>query len=478
MAFIDGLSNFLSTWTGVHTAYSFNNTNANTGTDTTHDANSSTYSTATGYPNYALAAACNPDNSGSLDIYIVTDACMLLYIPAGLTHDQVYGLFHNGGGTHAQAGFLRATTTGVEICCTHNAGGTPQDNVIHEIPDAQLPGWFAVGFQFASEGGDQGDMGLWINGVKVRNGTRGTQLQYGAGNPQIGDSNADHPLEASCLDPSDYSGGNWGAEATINSSGILIANFVADNPNNDNSSPDGCGDSFYTDYYDEHLAATADECTADSITSGIPTLGTPTAARIPNLTANAITSGTPTLGTPTLGQEHALTADSITSSAPTLGTPTAAHIHDLTADGITASAPTLGTPAVGQEHALVADGITASAPTLGTPTASVIHNLLAENIATGSPVVDSAILGQVHVLLSDAITSGTPVLGTPTAAQIHNLSADGITAGAPTLGTPSVGLAHNLVANGITAGGSTGTAIKISGSGELYLSSGSMVFRL
>jgi hypothetical protein len=264
MAFQDGLSSFLTTWSGVHTAYSFNQTNANTGTDTTHDANSSTYGTQTGYPNYGLAAACSPDQNGDMDIYIITDACMLLYIPAGLSHGQNYGLFHNGGGTHAQAGFLRATTTGVEICCTHNASGTPQDNVIHEIPDASLPGWFCIGFQFCSEGGVQGDMGLWIDGVKVRNGTRTAQLQYGSGNPQIGDSNANHPLQSACLDPSDYSGGNWGSEATINGSGILIANFVADNPNNDNSSPDGNGDTFYTDYYDEHLAGgAAYEMTAD-----------------------------------------------------------------------------------------------------------------------------------------------------------------------------------------------------------------------
>ena len=254
MAFKDGLATFLATWSGVHTAYSFNNTDANTGTDTTHDANSSTYDQADtdNYPNYGLAATCSPDTSGNMDNYIITDACMLLYIPADLTHSQVRGIFHNGGGTHAQAGFLRATTTGVEICCTHNAGGTPQDNVIYEIPDALLPGWFMVGFQYCSAGSSQGDMALWINGEKVRSGTRTAQLQYGSGNPQIGDSNADHPLQSACLDPSDYSGGNWGAEGTINGTGILIANMVVDNPNDDNSSPDGNGDTFYTDYFDAH----------------------------------------------------------------------------------------------------------------------------------------------------------------------------------------------------------------------------------
>ncbi|MBU1773467.1 MAG: hypothetical protein KKB56_09765, partial [Gammaproteobacteria bacterium] len=113
MAFKDGLSNFLTEWSGVHTAYSFNQTNANTGTDSTHDANSSTYAQADtdNYPNYGLAATCNPDANGDMDIYIITDACMLLYVPAGLSHDTNYGLFHNGGGTSGQAGWLRATTT-------------------------------------------------------------------------------------------------------------------------------------------------------------------------------------------------------------------------------------------------------------------------------------------------------------------------------------------------------------------------------
>ena len=206
-----------------------------------------------------LNAAETDFSNHAFDVYIVTDAAMLLYLPAGLSHGQVYGIFHNGGGTHAQSIFVRATATGIEIAVTHNASGTPQDNVIYEIPDADLPGWFAVSGQFASSGGSQGDMALWVNGTKVRSGTRTTQLQYGSGNPQLGDSNADHPLESACLDPSDYSGGNWGAEATINGSGILIANFTVDNPSNDNTSPNGAGDTFHSDYYDTHTVSAGSE---------------------------------------------------------------------------------------------------------------------------------------------------------------------------------------------------------------------------
>jgi len=240
-----------------HTYWELNSTNLGTnfgrdesGNDNNTNVGSGDISTQEDYE--GMNSNNNPPASGWMDIYIITDAAMLLYIPAGLTHSQVYGLFHNGGGTHAQAGFLRATETGVEICCTHNAGGTPQDNVIYEIPDADLPGWFVVSFQYCSEGGAQGDMGLWVNGVKVRSGTRTTQLSYGSGNPQLGDSNADHPLAASCLDPSPYEGGNWGAEAKINGSGILIANFTCDNPDKDNSSPDGGGDDWHEDYYTYH----------------------------------------------------------------------------------------------------------------------------------------------------------------------------------------------------------------------------------
>jgi len=81
-----------------------------------------------------------------------------------------------------------------------------------------------------------------VDGSNVSEVSRTYALLYGSGNPQIGDSNGDHPQDD----------GGWGAESQIDSTGILIANMVVDNPNNDNSSPAGCGDSFYTDYYNEH----------------------------------------------------------------------------------------------------------------------------------------------------------------------------------------------------------------------------------
>lgn len=253
---------FLTDW-DPHTYWELNTTNLGTnyGDDTSgNDDNSAVasgdISTAESYQ--GMNSQNDPPGSGWFDIYTVTDACALVYIPAGLAHNTVRGLFHNGGGTNAQSGFLRATTTGVEVALCHNTGGTSQDGLIEEIPDSDLPGWFTIGWQFASEGGAQGDMGLWINGVKERNATRSFQLAYGSGDPDFGASNGDEPLAASVRDPASYGGGNWGAAASINSTGVLIANFCCDNPNQTNTTPAGNGDTFYTDYHAAHAASAND----------------------------------------------------------------------------------------------------------------------------------------------------------------------------------------------------------------------------
>lgn len=259
---------WLTTYSGVHTYWELNTTN--TGTNYGDD--------SLGGDNTAVAAGDistqesyegmnnqnDPPASDALDIYIVTDAGCLLYLPEGLTHGNVYGVFHNGGGTHAQSIQLRATATGIEVAVMHNESGTNQDSVIAEIPDADLPGWFCVSGQFASEGGTQGNMGVWVNGVKEASGARANQLAYGSGNPDFGNSGADSILAASVVDPASYSGGNWGSPAAINSTGILIANFWADNPANDNTSPAGLGDTAHSDYYTEHhVAASSDPSITD-----------------------------------------------------------------------------------------------------------------------------------------------------------------------------------------------------------------------
>ena len=236
MAFKDGLSDFLTEWSGVHTAFSFNQTAANTGTDSTHDANSSSYAQAdTGnYPNYGLSVYCAPDANGDFDIYIVTDCCMLLYIPPTLA-TGVYALFSNGGGTSGQGVVIRSQSNGttVELGITHNVSGG-QDYKTVTITER---GWVCVGFQFED---NSGNMAIWVNGINVAEQARSYALAYGSANPYVGREGID-----------DIPG--WGTPSNMGG-GMVIANFVVDNPNNDNSNPAGCGDVFYTDYYDYHLS--------------------------------------------------------------------------------------------------------------------------------------------------------------------------------------------------------------------------------
>lgn len=239
MAFRDGLSDFLTTWNGVHTAYSFNNTAVNSGTNAIASAGSSSYATndTDNYPNAGVSNRCNPTTNGNFDNFIVTDVCMLLHLPSsGFTINQNYGLFHNGGGTHAQAGWCRYdSVNGWEICISHNQSGSNQDETYYTIGDNF--GWVCIGFQFED---NLGNMALWVNGINVSEVSRVYEMRFGSGNPRIGGSNADHPIL-------------WGAESDINGSGILIANMVIDNPNLDNTNPAGNGDTFYSDYYDEHF---------------------------------------------------------------------------------------------------------------------------------------------------------------------------------------------------------------------------------
>ena len=259
---------FVDAW-HPHTYWELNSTNLGTnyGDDTTgNDDNaavtSGDISTQDSYD--GMSNQNDPPASGWFDIYTVTDAAALIYIPAGLAHDTVYGLFSNGGGTNGQGGFLRATTTGVEIACACNSGGDNVDAVIAEIPDADLPGWFAVGFQFSSNDGNQGDMGLWINGVCEASGTRALQLAYGSVAPDFGNNTTRAPNAATVIDPASYGGGDWGDNTAITGSGVLIANFCCDNLNKTNTTPPGNGDSFHTDYYDEHITAATQELSPQS----------------------------------------------------------------------------------------------------------------------------------------------------------------------------------------------------------------------
>ena len=235
--FKDGLSAFLTTWSGVHTAYSLNQTNANTGTDTAHDANSSSYSQADtdNFSNYGTDAKCLPDAEGDMDIYTTTDLCMMLYVPDDLTLDVNYGLFGNGGGTNCQSAWLsNVTGDGPTVCISHNIA-TGQDEDYHILSNGGGH-WYCLGFQFED---NSDNIAIWENGVNVEESAKSYTLAYGSGNAEIGDSSGDSPTA-------------WGAESPIDSTGIIIANMVVDNPNSTNTTPPGAGDTFYTDYFDEH----------------------------------------------------------------------------------------------------------------------------------------------------------------------------------------------------------------------------------
>lgn len=231
--FVDGLAAFLTSWPGVHTAFSFNNTDVNSGTDSAMVAQFASYATAdTGvYANAGLDGQCSPTANYGLDIYIITDAAMLLYIPPDMpTSDCI--LFHNGGSTHGQQGMIRSLNNGetVLLGIMHNANGsTNQDYTSVEIAER---GWIMAGFQF-DDGAN--NMAIWVNGQNRQEIARTLELSYGGGDPRIGGGNAP-PIPG------------WGT-GTIGDGNVLIANFVADNPGQTNSAPDGAGDSFYTDYY-------------------------------------------------------------------------------------------------------------------------------------------------------------------------------------------------------------------------------------
>ena len=262
-----------------HTYWELNSTNLGTnyGDDTTgkDDNNAVASGDIETQDSYEGIKQQNDPSSGSwFDIYTVTDAAFLLYVPSGLSTGNSYGLWHNGGGTNAQAGWVQKTATGLEVVVHHNTGGSSGDNIAAEIPDADIPGWHAIGMQFSSEDGDQGDMGLWIDGSKVARGTRSYQLAYGSGNPDFGASNSDVPLTTQGISP--YACTSGYTKTSINGTGLLIANFTCDNPGQTNTTPAGAGDAFHSDYYDEHTAGasatsvaevdleTADEPSVDS----------------------------------------------------------------------------------------------------------------------------------------------------------------------------------------------------------------------
>ena len=437
-----------------HTYWELNSTTLGTnfGDDATTQGGDNTavgagdISTAESYP--GMATQNDPPTNAAFDIYLVNDAAALVYIPAGLTHNTVRGLWQNGGGTNSQGAFLRATTTGVEIALAHNNGGDLGDYLIHEIADADLPGWFCISWQYNSYNGTEGDCALWIDGTAVRSGTRVYTLDYGSGNPDFGDnSGGREPNAAQVLDPSSYSGDWAGDGGNINGTGILIANFTCDNPSPGGSDTSaGNGNTWHTDYFDTHtVSGSSDDLLADDVESTSELTG-PSVGQEHSLTRTDVES-TSELTSPSVGQEHSLSVTDVQSTsevtAPLL-TPVAGT-DNLLADDIE-SASELTSPNVGQEHGLLSASVESLSET-PTPTMGQEHILSQAGLESASELTSPILSGpDADNLLADDVESLSELNG-PQIGQAHALTA--VLETASGVSAPGFSQDHQLLADDI-----------------------------
>ena len=458
---------FVAAW-DPHTYWELNSTNLGTnyGDDATSGGGDNTnvgsgdISTQESYD--GMATQNDPPTNGAMDIYLINDAAALVYIPANLTHNTVRGLWQNGGGTNSQGAFLRATTTGVEVALAHNNGGDLGDYLIEEIPDADLPGWFCISWQYNSHGGVEGDCALWLNGTAVRSGTRVYTLDYGSGNPDFGDnSGGREPNASQVLDPASYTGGDWAGDGgNINGTGILIANFTCDNPSPGGSDTSaGNGDTWHTDYYDDHVVVSGgtDALLADDVSSTSETTS-PALGQEHSLTAASVQSQAE-VSTPALGQEHALTATS-TESASEVTAPTVGQEHALTADDAQSTSE-LTAPALqsvsGTDNLLADDAESASEVTQ--PALGQEHGLTSTDVESASELTSPA-LGQGHALTAASVSSVSEV-SAPTLAEFSGLDpllADDVESQAE-INTPSITQVHALLANDLEASSEVSTGV-------------------
>lgn len=191
---------------------------------------------------------------------------------------------------------------------------------------------------------------------------------------------------------------------------------------------------------------------ASPVTTGAPSVGTPTLTQSQALSAVGIATAPPAIGNPTLTQGHSLAASGVVTGAPTLGTPTLSQSAQLVANPISAGAPSLGSPAVSQSHTLVATSLATGSPVLGTPSLSTAGQLTALPIATGAPSLGTPALSQSHNLTTIVIATGAPTVGSPVLSVAGQLQANAIVTGAPTLGMPVIAQVHSLVGVAITTG--------------------------
>lgn len=207
------------------------------------------------------------------------------------------------------------------------------------------------------------------------------------------------------------------------------------------------------------LRPAIDALTSTNITTGNPTLDTPTAADVSSgptdLTATDTTTASPTLDTATLVATSILEAGGITTGSPTLDISTVAQTHVITSIDITSGTPVLDASTLTQiagTDSLTSVGITTGAATLDTSDLSQKHILSAATLVTGAPTTGTTTLAQEHTLSSTNITTGAVSTGTPTLSRNINFTATNADTGIPELGTPSASIVSNLVATFVTAG--------------------------
>jgi hypothetical protein len=171
--------------------------------------------------------------------------------------------------------------------------------------------------------------------------------------------------------------------------------------------------------------------TASALSAGAPVLDTP--ALTVSVPFDAIPMGAPIGGFAPLaslplggdaisGIGYILSADDLSAGAPSLGSPTLSITHQLTAAALSGSAPALATPALAQVHKLTAGNLTAAMHTLGSPGFTLIRLLQADSLILDEPTLDVPDINIVTIATADGITV-TPVLPSPALNQVHKLVA-------------------------------------------------------
>ena len=185
-------------------------------------------------------------------------------------------------------------------------------------------------------------------------------------------------------------------------------------------------------YFFFFQATTAASLIAVGLVTTAPELGAPGITQNHSLTANGLTAGAATLGTPAaLGEGSAA---GLLIGAPTLATVTLTQMHGLSATGLIAVAPELSVATIPEPDS--ANGLISGDPLLSLPTLTQNHSVISTGLAASAPTIGSPVLSS-SISAGDGLISGAPILGSPVFAQQQSLTATGLTIGAPAIGSPA-----------------------------------------